>query len=701
MKLKPDKIGDLVERLFPEGFAREGYFCIFHAENSEYRNDKVLKVIQDGDLEINYERAGLNEENLSIFRSKEELLKEYIRDRKPSIASSINSKYLLPPYSPFDLFALSSVLLLRSGAYHHIEVDVRPYSAKNVRTTRESQRVVRIDQRDRDIWSRASEIWMKYPYFSHKESVGNAEEIENLLEERARIFSSESKIAIFEKYYMDLWWAVLRNWKQPVHRFFQEDSEPPKWWLPVYKLFALSDETALGTGYSFNRSDGFKGNEWPLLANYITNIGQSAVGEEGEDQNYIASISIANRSIVNVLPKSRVAPLGCTLRSLSLNLSSLPGVGTIRGGWFWTDRGAGREVDKPPFNIVLIPYPYKVKSTQFRPTSEVVSSDAIWGVFQINAPYESNNGLLRHIDEVIIAAKDRVNQVHAIVLPELSVTYKTVKDLIDKCENDPNYNNIELLCVGMREHSVASKGSLFPANGAHVVTFKDDQQKKSERRVAQHLVFHEKHHRWRLTEDQIRQYSLSPSLHPARIWWEDLRIINRKLPFFVLRESWTATALICEDLARNDPARDIVEAVGPNLVISLLMDGPQVPNRWSARYASVLAEDPGSSVLSMSSLGLIQRSNEYMENEHGKKGSDAIALWRDDIGDLQEINLGLDAYKKFNDAVVISLTEYPSVQHSMDGRVRKKNSISLRLTGQRKISVDYSGKHDFKKTWNA
>jgi hypothetical protein len=52
-----------------------------------------------------------------------------------------------------------------------------------------------------------------------------------------------------------------------------------------------------------------------------------------------------------------------------------------------------------------------------------------------------------------------------------------------------------------------------------------------------------------------------------------------------------------------------MNAIGPNLVIALLMDGPQLENRWPARYATVLAEDPGSAVLTVTSLGMVRRSN--------------------------------------------------------------------------------------------
>ena len=42
-----------------------------------------------------------------------------------------------------------------------------------------------------------------------------------------------------------------------------------------------------------------------------------------------------------------------------------------------------------------------------------------------------------------------------------------------------------------------------------------------------------------------------------------------------------------------------MHAIGPNLVFTLLMNGPQLKTRWPARYAKILADDPGSSVLSI------------------------------------------------------------------------------------------------------
>jgi hypothetical protein len=92
-------------------------------------------------------------------------------------------------------------------------------------------------------------------------------------------------------------------------------------------------------------------------------------------------------------------------------------------------------------------------------------------------------------------------------------------------------------------------------------------------------------------------------------------------------------------LARQDPA-DLIRAVGPNLLIALLMDGPQLRGRWPSRYASVLAEDPGTSVLTLTSLGMAERSRP-IARETGRRGDPirSIALWRDAASGEREIIL--------------------------------------------------------------
>ena len=67
-------------------------------------------------------------------------------------------------------------------------------------------------------------------------------------------------------------------------------------------------------------------------------------------------------------------------------------------------------------------------------------------------------------------------------------------------------------------------------------------------------------------------------------------------------------------------------ALGPTIVVTPLLDGPQLSSRWAARYASVLADDPGSAVLTVTAYGMAQRSR---PNRHDP--SSIIALWKDSV----------------------------------------------------------------------
>src|SRR5207237_3671340 len=116
--------------------------------------------------------------------------------------------------------------------------------------------------------------------------------------------------------------------------------------------------------------------------------------------------------------------------------------------------------------------------------------------------------------------------------------------------------------------------------------------------------------------------------------FEEIDVSARECSFHVFREGASLAVLVCEDLARIDPVQNIVRAVGPNLVITLLLDGPQLERRWPGRYATVLADDPGSAVLTLTSLGLIRRSN--MPSEKGERKP---ALWKDAIGSARALEL--------------------------------------------------------------
>jgi len=170
----------------------------------------------------------------------------------------------------------------------------------------------------------------------------------------------------------------------------------------------------------------------------------------------------------------------------------------------------------------------------------------------------------------------------------------------------------------------------------------------------------EKHHKWCIDAGQIRQYHLGAALRadPRVRYWERMRVGPRSLSFAHIRPRLTLCHLICEDLARVEPVAEVVRAVGPNLVVALLLDGPQLERRWPGRYASIFADDPGSSVLTLSCFGMVRRSRGREDAE-----STVVALWKDSLTGTREIALGSG-----NHGLVLSLSTNCVEEFTYDGR---------------------------------
>lgn len=128
---------------------------------------------------------------------------------------------------------------------------------------------------------------------------------------------------------------------------------------------------------------------------------------------------------------------------------------------------------------------------------------------------------------------------------------------------------------------------------------------------------------------------------------------------------------------------DIIRAVGPNLVMALLMDGPQTKERWAARYATVLADDPGCSVLSLTSSGMAQLSRPAT----GPSRSRVVALWKDAFRGATEIELPAGC-----DAVAVSLSIRYREEFTADGRGEDSNAAFPILSGVHPIGRTGAGK---------
>ena len=386
-----------------------------------------------------------------------------------------------------------------------------------------------------------------------------------------------------------------------------------------------------------------------------------------------------HQSAVRVLPKLHTPQSGITIRSLSLNLALCP-AGDVKVRWTQclTDK-------RHCINLLLVPWPTDAAPAHIKSIepgcAELPDLPKEFGFFEYAPPAdpETRSGLqqlfrlprkpllLSRLNMLVEAARKAVSKIDGVVFPELALTAKQCDDISDALIKE----GVFLIC-GVRDG---------PAPGRKASQNYLRFDVPFERRKLS--LRQDKHHRWRLDKRQIVQYGLGSRLDVAANWWEHISVGNRELNFVALDDWLTVCPLICEDLARQDPISELVRAVGPNLVIALLMDGPQLPSRWPARYATVLADDPGSSVLTLTSIGMAELSRPPAASSTSR----AIALWKDaKTGDAISIEL---PPKK--DAVVLSLSRELVREYSADGRDDGKTTGYPTLSGIHYLSCGQSG----------
>jgi hypothetical protein len=308
---------------------------------------------------------------------------------------------------------------------------------------------------------------------------------------------------------------------------------------------------------------------------------------------------------VCVLPKTRTPQVGCSLRSYSHNLALLPPVGECRPSWIMGDirRGVGADPrgHSPHLSLLLVPFPYHVPDGCLRGLQ--VRGARFFDVRQEWLRGITARNLARFLSELVERARHKNRLVDGIVLPEAALTSDLARDTAKEISRKGL--GIELFVTGALESSPKGR---WPRSAAHLFPY-----------VNGKIPFYfsqAKHHRWRMDDSQAKRYGFTAALGklPA---WERIDITERECNFYVVRHGASLTSLVCEDLARLDPVQSILRAVGPNLVIALLMDGPQRPTRWSAHCAARLCDDPGSSVLTLTSMGMLRRSSSASPREIG------------------------------------------------------------------------------------
>lgn len=355
-------------------------------------------------------------------------------------------------------------------------------------------------------------------------------------------------------------------------------------------------------------------------------------------------------SRLRVLPKMHTPQTGLTIRSFSLNLA-LVTAGEIKPKWqIFPSRFFG----KRPIEMLFIPWPRRVDADDFRPAprlaDEMRNMPGEFDFFEYEPTVPDD--AVGYVLDLIKSVEDDGITVNAILLPELALSDAEF-DLLRKAVVDEQN---KVLIAGVRTPH---------ADGIRC---------KNEARFAIpgfDTLSQAKHHRWKLDRSQIGRYELT-QLDPDKSWWEHIDISSREFMFLSLGKGRVLSVLVCEDLARPDPVGDLIRAVAPNLVIALLMDGPQVKNRWPARYAASLANDPGSSVLSVTSIGMSVRSK---VDDPKDDRSRVVGLWHSADGDFRELELKPD-----EKAIILTLERGYDKEWTADGRDDNSNAGIIRLT---------------------
>jgi hypothetical protein len=447
-------------------------------------------------------------------------------------------------------------------------------------------------------------------------------------------------------------WRTLMS-RQEAYVSSLPDSHP-RWWDSVFKLLAVADEASVGMGFVPSGKPGSSTAANLVLYSY-------------HRKNVLPYMPYSlclwvwpDRACV--MPKSRTSQVGCTLRSLSHHLALVPPITQAQTVWTM-----GFLENEGPLNLLLVPFPYRIQGNSFKVGDRPINDDADGKSYYFRVQQTWLKGNIRReflpfLKGLIAEAEREFGRIHGLVLPELALDSELAQSIAATLVG--RNRALEIFISG-----AYGRGQSSPGRNTVLVSMSLGRGRFD--------WFQNKHHRWRLDRGQIRRYHLGHEfLEDHRQWWEEISIQNRSIHFALFRPGATICTLICEDLARMDPIQPILRSVGPNLVVALLMDGPQLERRWPGKYATVLADDPGSAVLTLTSLGMVRRS--AMPGDIHRQH---IALWKSPGGDAQELILPEGAH-----ALALTVNSESVRNWTLDGRTENFLTRDLSLGGVHAIT---------------
>jgi hypothetical protein len=446
----------------------------------------------------------------------------------------------------------------------------------------------------------------------------------------------------------DLWAEVQTGAATPL----EEVASGRAWTLceALLSLHAISDQACAPDAIS--ASPGASG----AVTDAVSAAGASFRARVRELLARTGSMSRVDRNRLRVLPKYRTPGGGIAARSIDRYMFvtgpgvdvMVPQISPLR-----------RRPEHGQLNLLLLPWPMHVSDADFRPMPGSVRRRELepYGYFDFDPSERFDVSLA---DRVLARATKEAERIDAVVLPENSI----VEEDVPAIEAVLAKHGVSMLVAGVR--SRGGTAGAFGSNWVLCAAMIDGRWS--------HLR-QDKRHRWSLDGSQIEQYHLSEVLDPRVRWWEAIEVPRRALQLIERGDGHTIASVVCEDLAQLDDATALLRAAGPSLIIALLLDGPQLASRWAARYAGVLADDPGSAVLTLSSYGMVRRCW-----RNGQSPSSVVALWRDRIGGTREVTLPPGA-----EGILLTADWSPSMRRSADGRRPTCDVADLTLTDVRAI----------------
>jgi hypothetical protein len=465
------------------------------------------------------------------------------------------------PYWPADVFAVAMSFIQKSGIYTLILNEWPPTVESGETTEKWAEKMGRLGKRWRELAGRD--------------------------EPRAPTYVANH-------------WRLLMGATSSTFSRLREDRSLAH---ALFELAAIADEASAGVGLPRSPSGASTYGKFYRLARR-----QLLPTENGS-----TLCMEIDRTRLRVLPKMHAPRQGLTIRSLSHHLALCSGDEICP---FW-ETSIAYSPNRESMNLLVIPWPETIKPVQFkrvpRRESGMGNMPNSFGFFRYAPEPERNEEgeiateeFVNYVEGLYYEATSMMGRIDGIVFPELALVPEQFDAL-----REAEFTQKIFLVSGIAK--ARDEENTFSANELYCDIPNRQRMMQS------------KHHRWKLDKSQIGQYGLGSLLSPERSWWEHINVDNRKLNFVSLLPWLVMSVVICEDLARPDPVGDLLRAVGPNLVLALLMDGPQIKERWSARYATTLAEDPGCSVLSLTSAGMSKLSRP----SSGVNRSKVIGLWKD------------------------------------------------------------------------